>query len=53
MPSTSNVNFAPGKTVANAALLALKPRAAQVIATMSKPGHVLIDINGYFTTASA
>ncbi|MEQ1701885.1 MAG: S8 family serine peptidase [Ilumatobacteraceae bacterium] len=51
-PSTSNVNFSPGKTVANAALLALAP-GGTVIATMSKPGHVLIDINGYFTPASA
>lgn len=52
VPATSNVNFSPGKTVANAALLALAP-AGTVIATMSKPGHVLIDINGYFTPAGS
>ena len=47
-PATSNLNFAPGKTVANAALLALELPDGTVIATISKPGHVIIDINGYF-----
>lgn len=51
-PSTSNVNFSPGKTVANAALLAVSGTGS-VIATMSKAGHVLIDINGYFTPAGS
>ena len=46
-PATSNLNYAAGKTVANAALLALSP-TGQVTAKMSQSGHVLIDINGYF-----
>lgn len=50
-PNTSNLNFATGKTVANAALLALNG-SGQVTAKMSQPGHVLIDINGYFMAAS-
>ena len=50
-PDTSNLNFATGKTVANAALLALNG-SGQVTAKMSQPGHVLIDINGYFMAAS-
>jgi hypothetical protein len=51
-PATSNLNFEPGKTVANAALLALNLPLGTVIARMSQPGHVLIDINGYFTPES-
>ncbi|MDO8364551.1 MAG: S8 family serine peptidase [Actinomycetota bacterium] len=45
-PSTSSVNFAAGKTVANGALLALNGN--DVTAKMSQSGHLLIDINGYF-----
>ena len=46
-PATSNLNFAPGQTVANGALLRLSP-AGTVVARMSEAGHVLIDINGFF-----
>lgn len=51
-PATSNLNFAAGRTVANAALLALSPTGT-VTATMSQPGNLLIDINGYFLPATA
>ena len=50
-PATSNLNYAAGKTVANAALLALNG-SGQVTAKMSQGGHVLIDINGYFLAAA-
>ncbi len=50
-PATSNLNFAPGKTVANAALLALNLPDGTVIAKISNPGHVVIDLNGYFIPA--
>ena len=46
-PATSNLNFGPGQTVANGALLRLSP-AGTVVAKMSEAGHVLIDINGFF-----
>lgn len=46
-PATSNLNFTAGKTVANAALLALSP-SGTVTALMSQSGHLLMDINGYF-----
>lgn len=46
-PATSNLNFTAGKTVANAALLALSSTGT-VTAMMSQSGHLLIDINGYF-----
>lgn len=46
-PATSNLNFSAGKTVANAALLALSD-AGTVTATMSQTGNVIIDITGYF-----
>lgn len=46
-PATSNLNFGPGQTVANGALLRLSPTGA-VVARMNQAGHVLIDINGFF-----
>ena len=46
-PATSNLNFGAGQTVANAGLLRLGP-AGTVVAKMSDPGYVLIDINGFF-----
>ena len=46
-PATSNLNFGPGQTVANSALLRLSP-SGTVAARMSQSGHVLIDINGFF-----
>lgn len=49
-PATSNLNFTVGKTVANGAFLALSPTGT-VTATMSKPGNLIIDINGYFLPA--
>ena len=48
VPSTSNVNFVAGDNVANAALLKLGA-SGTVTAQMSQAGHVIIDINGYFT----
>ncbi len=46
-PATSNLNFGPGQTVANGALLRLSPTGT-VVAKMSQAGTVLIDINGFF-----
>jgi hypothetical protein len=46
-PATSNLNFGPGQTVANGALLQLGPTGT-VVAKMSTAGHVIIDINGFF-----
>jgi hypothetical protein len=46
-PATSSLNYAAGKTVANAALLLLAP-GGFVTAKMSKAGHVILDVNGYF-----
>ncbi|MFI0524646.1 MAG: S8 family serine peptidase [Ilumatobacteraceae bacterium] len=46
-PATSNLNFGPGQTVANGALLRLSPTGT-VVAKMSQSGHVLIDVNGFF-----
>lgn len=46
-PPTSNLNFGPGQTVANGALLQLGPTGT-VVAKMSTAGHVIIDINGFF-----
>ena len=46
-PQTSNLNYGPGQTVANGALLRL-PSSGTVGAKMSEAGHLLIDINGFF-----
>ncbi len=46
-PSTSSLNFAAGKTVANGALLGLSGTGT-VSLKMSGPGNVIVDINGYF-----
>ena len=46
-PATSNLNFGPGQTVANGALLQLGPTGTVVVKT-SEVGHVIIDINGFF-----
>ena len=51
VPATSNVNYSIGQTVANGALFKLSPDGAAT-AQMSAPGHVIIDINGYFTGPS-
>lgn len=47
-PSTSNVNFAGGQTVANAAFLKLGDNG-EVTVFGSQQMHVIIDVNGYFT----
>ena len=48
-PSTSNLNFAPNETVANAALVGVNPGATDSLtAYMHTSGHVIIDVNGYF-----
>ena len=46
-PATSNLNFSPGQTVANGALLRLSP-SGTVVAKTSQAGILLIDINGFF-----
>ena len=46
-PQTSNLNYGPGQTVANGALLRLSP-SGSVVAKMSEAGHLLIDVNGFF-----
>lgn len=46
-PPTSNVNYAAGSTVANGALIGLD--AGALLVQMNQPGHVIIDVNGYFT----
>ena len=48
-PSTSNLNFAPNETVANAAIVGVNPGATDSLtAYMHTSGHVIIDVNGYF-----
>lgn len=46
-PSTSSLNFAAGKTVANGALLGLSGTGT-VTLKMSAGGNVIVDVNGYF-----
>jgi len=52
VPATSNLNYAAGKTTANAALLALALDGT-IIAKLTRAGHVLIDINGYFLSGTS
>jgi hypothetical protein len=49
-PVTSTVNFAPGQTRANNAILALGGGGLDAVATVAGPGsvHLILDVNGYF-----
>ena len=47
-PATSNLNFTAGRDIAGGALVGLSAGGAlEVLA--SRPTHVIIDVNGYFT----
>jgi hypothetical protein len=48
-PHTSNVNFAPGQTVAQMAVVAVNG-AGQFTIEASAPAHFVVDVEGYFTT---
>lgn len=47
-PATSNLNFTTGRDIAGGALLGLSATGA-VDVFASRPSHVIIDVNGYFT----
>ena len=46
-PLASNVNFAPGQTVANAVIVKVS-NDGKVCLFDSKPTHLVVDVNGYF-----
>ena len=47
-PTTSNLNFTPGLTVANSAVLGLGPDGALLLRGLGGPVHVVIDVTGLF-----
>jgi hypothetical protein len=57
LPTASNVNFAPGRTVPNLSLLRPGPNGAVTLYLGGSNGvgsaHVLIDVVGWFSTSSA
>jgi hypothetical protein len=51
LPSTSTLNFAPGDTVANAAVTPLGPDGHVHFANAGGDAHLLADISGWFSNA--
>ena len=47
-PTTSNVNFTPGVTVANSAVLGLGPDGRILLRGFGGPVHVVVDVTGLF-----
>jgi hypothetical protein len=57
-PTTSNLNFTAGQTVANSVLATIpsaadciRPVSGEIRVRSSHPTHVIVDQYGYFTTA--
>jgi len=51
-PTTSNVNFGPGQTVANRVIVPVGADGAVEIATSTEGPDVLVDVSGWFTDGS-
>jgi hypothetical protein len=47
-PTTSNLNFTPGLTVANSAVLGLGPGGGIALRSFGGPVHVVVDVTGLF-----
>ena len=51
-PDVSHVNFAPGETRANGAIVAVSPTLAAIDAHVLGAADVVVDVTGYFTAAT-
>jgi hypothetical protein len=52
MPTASNVNYAPGQTVANQAFVTLSASGTACVFTLA-PSHVVLDMNAWFRAGEA